>query len=229
MDMGHSTLFGQLMRIGELLQRYRHHRHMEHGPLGDPHRGQGRVMAMLKMRPGISQKDLSYLLDIRPQSLGELLAKLERSGYIERAPSEEDRRVMDIRLTEEGEKAAERRDDSEDFFKSLGEEEKEVLRGFLDRVIADLERELEERRGSCAHRDAGCPHPHDGPPHEHDPRGHGSRGHGPHDRGPHGFGRRHGPGPGCERGGPHGRQRHSPHGREWDADDRFREDGEAEE
>ena len=95
-------LLAKLSRIGELLHRYSHRNHRMHGPAGDPHRGQGRVMALLKMRPEISQKELAYLLDIRPQSLGELLAKLERNGYIERSASEEDRRGMNIRLTEAG-------------------------------------------------------------------------------------------------------------------------------
>ncbi len=44
--------------------------------------------------------DLSYLLGIRQQSLNEPLNKLEKSGYVERRPSEEDRRVMVVHLTE---------------------------------------------------------------------------------------------------------------------------------
>lgn len=42
--------------------------------------------------------DLSYLLGIRQQSLN----KLEKSGYVERRPSEADRRVMVVHLTEKG-------------------------------------------------------------------------------------------------------------------------------
>lgn len=42
----------------------------------------------------------------RSQSLGELLAKLERSGYITRSPSEADRRVIGIHLTDAGKKAS---------------------------------------------------------------------------------------------------------------------------
>ena len=44
---------------------------------------------------------------MRPQSLGELLSKLEKNGYILRTPSETDRRVMNIKLTDEGIKATE--------------------------------------------------------------------------------------------------------------------------
>ena len=57
---------------------------------------------MLKLKPEISQKELSDLLDMRPQSLGELLGKLERNGYITRTPSERDQRVLIIRLTDAG-------------------------------------------------------------------------------------------------------------------------------
>lgn len=49
-------------------------------------------MAFLKLRDGIRTRDLAYLLDIRISSLNELLAKLEKNGYITREPSQEDRR-----------------------------------------------------------------------------------------------------------------------------------------
>ena len=51
-------------------------------PYGDSRRGQGRVLAILKMQPEISQKELLYLLDMRPQSLGELLSKLEKTDTL---------------------------------------------------------------------------------------------------------------------------------------------------
>lgn len=159
-------LFEQLARIGDLLRRYHHRNHRRHGPMGDPHRGQGRVLALLKMRPEISQKELSYLLDIRQQSLGELLAKLERNGYIERTVSETDRRVMNIRLTEEGAGAAERRLDARQLFRSLSREEQETLGDYLDRIIAELEQELADfPPDEPEHGPHGECHRHRHPPH----------------------------------------------------------------
>lgn len=135
-------LVGRFTRICGLLHRQHHRNHRMHGPMGDPHRGQGRVLALLRMQPEISQKDLSFLLDIRPQSLGELLAKLERGGYVTRVPSDADHRILNIRLTEEGTKAAERQGDFTGLFDKLNAEEQAALAGYLDRVIAGMEETL---------------------------------------------------------------------------------------
>lgn len=206
-------LLAKLIRLSELLHRHSHRSHRMHGPVGDPHRGQGRVLALLRMRPEISQKELSYLLDIRPQSLGELLAKLERNGFIERAPSETDRRVMNIRLTEEGEKAAEQPREGDALFKSLNAEEQELLGQYLDRIIAELEEDLADEPAGPEDgphgRHGRPPHPHHGPHGPHGP------GHGPEHRPPHPphhhreRGERHGFGPGCDPELAHGGHGHS--------------------
>lgn len=71
-----------------------------------PYRGQGLVLNALKSRQEISQKALAEQLDVSKQALAELLAKLEKSGYITRQPSEADRRVLTVRLTDAGTRAA---------------------------------------------------------------------------------------------------------------------------
>lgn len=135
----------QLTRVEWLLHRYHQQNHMHFGPMGDPRRGQGRVLGILKMKPEISQKDLSFLLDMRPQSLGELLSKLEKNGYITREQSESDRRVMNIKLTKEGIAATESTEQEFSFdklFECLSEEEQQTMSGFLDRIIKTLETQL---------------------------------------------------------------------------------------
>ena len=72
-DEENYDLTEQFTRIEWLLHRYHQQNHTHYGPMGDPRKGQGRVLAVLKLQPEISQKDLLYLLDMRPQSLGELL------------------------------------------------------------------------------------------------------------------------------------------------------------
>lgn len=103
------------------------------------YRGQGRVLAILKMKPEISQKELNYLLDMSKQALSELLVKLEKRGFITREPSEEDKRVMMICLTEKGAKAAESStdpsDESMEMFDCLSEEELEQFSAYLGRII----------------------------------------------------------------------------------------------
>ena len=137
------TLVDQFLKIVRLLGKYRFQIGRDGGYMGDPHSGQGRVLAILKIQPEISQKDLAYLLDIRPQSLGEILSKLEKNKYITRTTSEEDKRVTNIRLTEEGRKVAEQaqqmQEKTNELFTTLSEEEQLKLEGLLEKVIKELE------------------------------------------------------------------------------------------
>lgn len=140
-------LYEQFSRLEWLIRRYQLQSLREFGPMANPHKGQGRILALLKLKPEISQKELSSILDIRSQSLGELLAKLERSGFITRTPSKEDRRVMEIHLTEDGRKAAnqsEIQSDKDLIFGCLKEEEQTLLGQYFQRVIHDLEEKFGE-------------------------------------------------------------------------------------
>lgn len=139
-------LLEQFTRIEWLLHRYHQQNHTHHGPMGDPRRGQGRVMAILKMKPEISQKELSFLLDMTPQSLGEFLTKLEKSGYITRTPSEADRRVMIVKLTKAGSDASEQEFSFDKLFECLSEEEQQNLSSYLARIIETIEAELGDER-----------------------------------------------------------------------------------
>lgn len=131
-------LIQQFMQIQWRLMRQTHRNHMAHGFMGNPYRGQGRVLKLLKMQPEISQRDLLELLDMRPQSLGDLLRKLEQKGYITRTPSAQDKRVMMIRLTEKG-RNAEVQDDRElgfeALFDCLSDEEQAQLSAYLERIL----------------------------------------------------------------------------------------------
>ena len=146
----------QLQQLQLLMYRASFHDFMG-GAWHNPHRGQGRVLAILKLKPEISQKELGYLLDMSKQSLAELLAKLEKNGYVMREPSEEDKRIMTIRLTEKGRKAAEGVDDDSlgttKIFDCLNEEELAVFSGYLGRIIRRYEEQFpgedfEQRRKS---------------------------------------------------------------------------------
>ena len=58
------------------------------------------MLAILKMKPEISRKELTCLLNMSKQSVAELISKMEKSGYVTREPSEKDKRVMTIKLAE---------------------------------------------------------------------------------------------------------------------------------
>jgi hypothetical protein len=89
-----------------VIHRYRTANARTHGAVGDPTRGQGRVLALLAVKPETTQRELSFLLDMRQQSLSELLAKLEEKGFVTREKSEQDGRVTVVKLTEAGAAAA---------------------------------------------------------------------------------------------------------------------------
>lgn len=134
----------QLQQLQMLMQRSSLHNFM--GRAHNPHRGQGRVLAILKMKPEISQRELTYLLNMSKQSLAELLAKLEKNGYITRESSEEDRRVMTIKLTEKGEKAADdvnnETSEAAEILDCLNDQELASFSEYLGRIIMRYEEQF---------------------------------------------------------------------------------------
>ena len=111
------------------------------GPFADITRGRGRVLAALRMQSPIPTRDLAFLLDIRQQSLNELLKKLQTDGLIERRPSQEDRRVMVVHLTEAG-RSTPLSGPRADYLESLTDEEVSTLARLLDKIIDSLETQL---------------------------------------------------------------------------------------
>lgn len=134
------TVTQQLQHLQTLMHRLAFHGFKVNGKtVRSPYQGQGRVLSVLKMKPEISQKELAGLLDMSKQSLAELLAKLEKSGYIERTPSPDDKRSSTVRLLPPGREAAETMERSapavERIFDCLSGEELEQFSGYLDRII----------------------------------------------------------------------------------------------
>ena len=116
------------------------------GPMERPHRERERVLSLLDETEGISQQKLALILGIRPQSLSELLGKLEKDGLLVREKNPEDRRETLVSLTPEGrERAAsfeeERRRVGEAFLAPLTEEERETLGALLTRLLDGQEEE----------------------------------------------------------------------------------------
>lgn len=154
-----NELYEKLSRLQWLLHKQQIRRYAEGGPMADTTRGQGRILAVLKLKDGISTKDLSYLLGVHVSSLNGLLSKLERSGLLVREPFEQDKRVMLVRLTEKGKSLEEPRSvDLGYIFSCLSNEEQTAFGECLDRVIAALSEKLgyddeEEMERMAAARD----------------------------------------------------------------------------
>lgn len=154
------SLARRVGRMGMLIHRYYDTQAQRHGGAGDPTRGQGRVLALLKAKPETTQRELSYLLDMRQQSLSELLAKLEEKSFVEREKSTEDGRVTVVRLTDAGRAAAPSPDQMQaraDALDCLTEEEQSQLEALTDKVCTSLEHKLEEM-GIDPHQRPRGPH-----------------------------------------------------------------------
>lgn len=132
-------LLSKLARLERLLHREQGRMHRKGHLMADTSRGQGRILAMLKIKEGISTKELSYLLGIRVSSLNETLAKMERNGYVSRRPSPEDKRISVIYLTEKGHNENLEHTEAPTVFDCFSEEEKDIFSGYLDRLIVELE------------------------------------------------------------------------------------------
>ena len=139
-DSARAPLHERFRRLQRLTRR--HHMAAHHGgPFADTTRGRGRVLAALRMQSPIPTRELAFLLDIRQQSLNELLKKLEADGLVERRPSEEDRRVMVVHLTQAG-RGTPLGGAHADYLNVLTDEEAATLARLLDKVIDSLEAQL---------------------------------------------------------------------------------------
>ena len=116
--------------------------HKNISPLQDTSRGQGRILAMLRLKSKITTKDLSYILGIRQQSLNETLQKLEKEGYIVRTPSPKDRRVMLISITEKGKEIKPVQHDCLDVLDEFSDEELKQFTSYIDRLCNACDQQI---------------------------------------------------------------------------------------
>ncbi|WP_411682010.1 MarR family winged helix-turn-helix transcriptional regulator [Clostridium thailandense] len=107
-------------------------------------RAQAHLLGLLLVEDGLTQKDLSSKLQIRPASLGELVNKLQQNGYVEKRVNKKDKRVSNIYITKEGRRATEgamqaRRELVESIFLGLSEEEINQLSTLMDKLVNSIE------------------------------------------------------------------------------------------
>lgn len=143
----------RLATVG-MLQMHLHRRAKRTGrgaPWLDPSQGQGRVLALLQLKPETTQKDLTFLLGMSRQATAELLAKLEKQGLVEREPAADDKRVVVVRLTEAGqaaEQASERpAHGTPELLDALDDDEVAQLSGYLGRILERAEQDWAEGLG----------------------------------------------------------------------------------
>lgn len=111
---------------------------------------QKRVLIILHESGGMTQRELTEKIGVKPGSASEVIGKLESAGLILRTPSEEDRRTADIQLTEAGraraeEAAGQRKQRHQEMFSCLSEEEKITLLNLLEKLNADWDKRYRDK------------------------------------------------------------------------------------
>lgn len=118
--------------------------------LSEGRASQKRILIMLNKAGVMTQRTLTKTLRVQSASSSEILTKLEEAGLIRRTPNEEDRRTMDVSLTEAGRKEAETAAEQvaalrKEMFDCLTAEEKKVLAALLERLNSEWESRYRER------------------------------------------------------------------------------------
>jgi DNA-binding MarR family transcriptional regulator len=116
--------------------------------------GQGRILFALWQKDGVPINDLVERTLLRKSTLSELLDNLEKTGYIQREQSDEDRRKIIIKLTERTQKLQKvyinlSVEMTKIFYKGFNDDEIDEFEAFLRRILDNLiphdsEGEIEE-------------------------------------------------------------------------------------
>ncbi len=105
------------------------------------------IFIVLKENGGsMTQRELEEYLDLSKSTLSGVLKTMEKNGFVEKVPSETDRRVMVVTLTEEGgeiySEAMKRFEELDrKIFEGLDEEEMAVLSKALEKIRNNISKD----------------------------------------------------------------------------------------
>ena len=106
--------------------------------------GQRRILVTLLRRGGLTQKELQDELELSSGALSEILQKMEEAALVERTKSSDDKRQIELALTEEGKRRALQTKAHysrtlKRMFACLNAEEKTRLGEILEKLVAHLD------------------------------------------------------------------------------------------
>ena len=112
-------------------------------------RGQGRLLVLLNRYGALTQRELIELTGRRSATLSEQLEGMEKSGLILRRKNEQDKRNVDVELTEQGKTAAveaiqNRQSYADELFAAVPQRKKQQLAGLLDALLHTWEVPINE-------------------------------------------------------------------------------------
>lgn len=119
---------------------------LEHLDVG---RGQFGVLMQMFRKEGMTQKEIGEKLNVKPATVTKIVKRLEEKGFIERQIDSVDRRVVRIYLTQKAEDLKQElskiHEELEEIcFKDFREEEKILMRRFLEHMKSNLLSSMEK-------------------------------------------------------------------------------------
>ncbi|MGG4453771.1 MarR family winged helix-turn-helix transcriptional regulator [Brevibacillus porteri] len=110
----------------------------------DVYPGQPILLMRLIEKDGMIQRELARKIGVKPATLTVMINRMAKSGLVERREDERDQRISRVYLTDKGRMATKHvkevlRVIEENCFIGFSEEEKDVLRGLLDRMHSNLQ------------------------------------------------------------------------------------------
>ena len=108
-------------------------------------KGQPKILSYLSENDGCSQKDIAKNCDIEAATATNVLSTMEKVGFIERIPNKNDRRILNVYLTDKGKEAQEKAkrtlcDLEEICFRGFSEEEMTMAKDIFDRIYDNLKK-----------------------------------------------------------------------------------------
>ena len=106
----------------------------------EKYRGQGRLLILLYLHGALTQRELIELTGRRSATLSDQLDGMEKGGLLRRRKNEQDKRNVDVELTEQGKKAAieamrNRQAYADELFGTMPQRKKQQLAGLLDSLL----------------------------------------------------------------------------------------------
>src|SRR6195952_1956162 len=155
LDEFHRDLLFLLHDVARLLRVDADKRARSHGMT----RAQWAILIRLDRQPGLSQKELSELLEVEPITVARLIDRLEARGMVERRPDPRDRRIWRLHLLRPARDGLHEIDDHRaDMTRivtaGVDENSLEIMTEALIRMKATLTQEAHAaRRGAADHAD----------------------------------------------------------------------------
>ncbi len=112
--------------------------------LGKINPAQGRIFFALWQRDGVPIRELARITSLEKSTLTSMLDRMEKNGFIARVPSKEDRRTINIKLTERTRALRDvyikiSKEKTDLFYKGFSAREIGLFESYLQRILDNLE------------------------------------------------------------------------------------------